>query len=87
MGTNDITNNLLYIRKGKKDFTTKLDEINFVDDNNITEDQLRSKKSERQHLNQRGNSLSVENILKYLRDPFETVVFLSCAVDSCECKF
>lgn len=44
---NDITNNLLYIRKGKKDFTTKLDEINFVDDNNITEDQLRSKKSER----------------------------------------
>ena len=47
VGTNDITNNLLYIRKDKKDVTTKLDEINFVDDNNITEDQLRSKKSER----------------------------------------
>ena len=68
------------LRKGKKDISKKIGEINqrfkhyckqkntdFVDNSNIIEEYLGSKKL---HLNQRGNSILGKNILKYLRDSY-----------------
>ena len=68
------------LRKDKKDISKKVGEINqrlknyckqknidFVDNSNIIEEHLRSKKL---HLNQRGNSILAKNISKYLRDSY-----------------
>ena len=68
------------LRKDKKDISKKVGEINqrlknyckqrnidFVDNSNIVEEHLGSKKL---HLNQRSNSLLAKNILSYLRDSY-----------------
>ena len=66
------------LRKDKKDISKKVGETNqrlknyckqknidFVDNSNIIEEHLGSKKL---HLNKRGNSILAKNILKFLRD-------------------
>ena len=68
------------LRKDKKDISKKVGETNqrlknyckqknidFVDNSNIIEEHLGSKKL---HLNKRGNSILAKNILKFLRDSY-----------------
>ena len=57
--------------------------IDFVDNNNITEEQIGSKKL---HFNKRGNSILAKNILKYLRDSNWKDDILNCGMKHDECK-
>ena len=78
------------LRKGKKDISKKVGEtnqglknyckrknINFVDNSNIIEEHLGSKKL---HLNKRGNSILAKNILKFLRDSYWNDDILNCGM-------
>ena len=84
------------LRKDIKDILKKVGETNqrlknyckqknidFVDNDNIIEEHLGSKKL---HLNKRGNSILTKNILKYLRDSYWNDNVLNCGVKYDECK-
>ena len=73
-----LVSSSVILRKHKKDISKKVGEINqrlrnyckqknidFVDNSNIIEEHLGSKKLD---LNQRANSVLAKNFLKYLRD-------------------
>ena len=51
--------------------------IDFVDNSNIIEEHLGSKKL---HLNKRSNSILAKNILKYLRDSYWNDEILNCGM-------
>ena len=51
--------------------------IDFVDNSNIIEEHLGSKKL---HLNKRGNSILAKNILKFLRDSYWNDDILNCGM-------
>ena len=84
------------LRKDKKDISKKVGETNqrlknyckqknidFVDNSNIIEEHLGSKKL---HLNKRGNSILAKNILKFLRDSYWNDDILNCGMKYDECK-
>ena len=84
------------MHKDKKDISKKVGETNqrlknyckqknidFVDNSNIIEEHLDSKKL---HVNKKGNSSLAKNIWKYLRDSYQNDDVLYCGLKYDECK-
>ena len=78
----DISKKVGETNQGLKNYC-KQKNIDFVDNTNITEEHLGSKKL---HLNQRGNSILAKIILKYLRDSYWNDDILNCGMKYNECK-
>ena len=66
-----------------KEWRTKTKNIDFVDNSNVIEGHIESKKL---HINKRGNSILAKNILKYLRDSYWSNDILNCRMKCDECK-
>ena len=84
------------LHKDKKDISKKVVETNqrskndckqnnidFVDNSDIIEEHLGSKKL---HLNKRGNAILAKNILKFLRDSYWNDDILNCGMKYDQCK-